>query len=302
MLFNYECNSENPGIYKIVNNLTNRIYVGQASRFDKRWGDYKRGLTSGKNHNSFFLRDFNKCKAQLGHDDFLEFHVLEVMVGSTKEERNRREEYWIAQYWDKQKMCYNFKRQANANPRSKTAKWQKQMSDVVKLKMRQVRKTALINNPESMSSTISGRAVWAQNNPKRLKEITSRAGKISASKRAVTITLINPEDKQVDITNIAEYAREHGLQPEYLTAVWNGKKDNYKGWLRVGAIRKEVQEQSAKRHASRSLTWDFVDPTGKIVQIWNLRKFCKENNLSQSNMHMVANGKRKQHNGWTKPI
>lgn len=34
--------------------------------------------------------DFNKTKELLGHDDFLEFHVLEVMEKSTKEERNKQ--------------------------------------------------------------------------------------------------------------------------------------------------------------------------------------------------------------------
>ncbi len=107
MKFHYNEHSLKPGIYKILNTHTNRIYIGQAKEFKERWKAHASSLRLGKHKNSFLRADFNKCKEALGHDDFLEFHVLEVLEGSTKEERNKREEWWIAQTlinWQ----CYNF--------------------------------------------------------------------------------------------------------------------------------------------------------------------------------------------------
>lgn len=107
MKFNYEEHSLKPGIYKILNTHTNRIYIGQAKEFKARWNGHKRSLIAQKHQNKFLLNDFVKCREQLGHDDFLEFHVLEVMEESTKEQRNQREEEWITKWFDNGKNCYN---------------------------------------------------------------------------------------------------------------------------------------------------------------------------------------------------
>lgn len=46
---------------------------------------------------------------------------------------------------------------------------------------------------------------------------------------------------------------------------------------------------------------DYVvtSPCGEVYHISNLNKFCREHGLVSTHMHGVANGKRKQHNGWT---
>lgn len=107
-----------PGIYKILNTHNNRIYIGQAKQFKSRWRDHSRSLLNGKHCNRFFRNDFAKCKEELGHDNFIEFYILEVMEGSSKEQRNHREEWWIAQYYDNQGQCYNFKQKTEAKERS----------------------------------------------------------------------------------------------------------------------------------------------------------------------------------------
>jgi hypothetical protein len=38
--------------------------------------------------------------------------------------------------------------------------------------------------------------------------------------------------------------------------------------------------------------------SGEVVEIFNLRKFCRERGLSRSSMTEVAQGKRSQHKGW----
>jgi len=103
----YNEHSIKSGIYKILNTHTDRIYIGQAKEFKNRWKGHQRSLLNNKHQNRFLQADFNKCREELGHDDFLEFHVLEVLEGSTKEERNKREEELIALWFDGGKQCYN---------------------------------------------------------------------------------------------------------------------------------------------------------------------------------------------------
>lgn len=106
--FNYNGLSQSSGIYVIFNNHNWRIYIGSTKRFDKRWKDgHVRSLLNNKHQNKFLQADFNKCKQELGHDDFLEFHVLKEMPRTVREERLIEEEKWIKIHFDHGKQCYN---------------------------------------------------------------------------------------------------------------------------------------------------------------------------------------------------
>jgi hypothetical protein len=52
-------------------------------------------------------------------------------------------------------------------------------------------------------------------------------------------------------------------------------------------------------HNARSKQWVITSPEGISTIITSLNKFCKENGLTNSTMHYVANGKYKHHKGWT---
>lgn len=44
----------------------------------------------------------------------------------------------------------------------------------------------------------------------------------------------------------------------------------------------------------------FKSPEGSKTKIFNLHRFCQQNDLTESNMHKVYNGLRNHHKGWTK--
>lgn len=50
--------------------------------------------------------------------------------------------------------------------------------------------------------------------------------------------------------------------------------------------------------AKRSKKWEFVDPEGNIIEIFNLEKFCREKNLNARNMSSVSKGKCFTHKGY----
>ena len=47
-------------------------------------------------------------------------------------------------------------------------------------------------------------------------------------------------------------------------------------------------------------TYLFIDPAGEVVTIFNLEKFCRENNLDRQNMGNVNNGRFPSARGWRK--
>lgn len=63
-------------------------------------------------------------------------------------------------------------------------------------------------------------------------------------------------------------------------------------------LSEKVKENLRKIH---SKTWIFLDPTGMLVTIINLHKFCEENKISVKGLTNVFKGKQKEHKGWTKP-
>jgi len=64
---------------------------------------------------------------------------------------------------------------------------------------------------------------------------------------------------------------------------------------------KEIQncpEINNKRINTLSKEWVITNPSGETFTIKNLEKFCKENNLTSSNMKKVSKGERMHHKGW----
>jgi len=50
----------------------------------------------------------------------------------------------------------------------------------------------------------------------------------------------------------------------------------------------------------KSKTWYFTDPDGNNIEIFNLKKFCKENSLDRCYMSKVSRGLLNQYRGWTR--
>lgn len=86
-------------------------------------------------------------------------------------------------------------------------------------------------------------------------------------------------------TNNAEANRKLAQDPE-----WRAKNAER---LRSPEWRERAALAASKDHI-------FVSPEGETVPIRNLAAFCRENGLSQGNMHGVAHGNRASHKGWTR--
>ena len=50
---------------------------------------------------------------------------------------------------------------------------------------------------------------------------------------------------------------------------------------------------------SSAKTYKMRSPDGRVVEIYNMGKFCRDHGLTRGNMHSVFSGVRKHHKGWT---
>lgn len=91
-------------IYKILNKINNKIYIGSAKNFHKRKLQHSRSLRSGSHYNVHLQRAFNKY----GEDNF-EFGVLEELTET--ENLIAREQFWINEL----NPYYNINKVANSS-------------------------------------------------------------------------------------------------------------------------------------------------------------------------------------------
>ena len=98
------------GVYKIVNKLNNKIYIGSSEDILRRWSRHKSLLLRNKHTNRHMQNDFNKLKSSLSEsenpiDTILEFSFLEFE--DDKKKRDDIEQKYLDQYFDNHKNCYN---------------------------------------------------------------------------------------------------------------------------------------------------------------------------------------------------
>lgn len=329
MKFNYQSHSLKSGIYKITNTHSDRIYIGQAKRLKERWASHSAGLRSNKHQNKFLQNDFNKCKEELGHDDFLVFEVIEVMEDSTKEQRNIREEWWISQHYDNQNSCYNIREKVEDKERSCNSKTpeetKKKLSEAMKKRwedpeyqnhisesmkrnwsdpnhkasVSQLIKDAKNTPEEKAKMSERSKANW-ENPEYREKFIT--AFKVSASteeykeKRKKSL-LKRKEDKET----WAEYQKKISEHSKQLHASGIMKKTE--------ETKQKMSESAKKRHAEnrnqtliqnqfKAKSHTVIDSDGNIITINNLKEFCLINQLDYNKFRSMAGGRRKEYKGY----
>jgi uncharacterized protein YkuJ len=61
---------------------------------------------------------------------------------------------------------------------------------------------------------------------------------------------------------------------------------------------REKFEKEGRTIAEKS--WILTKETGEVIEVTNLAKYCRENNLSKSHLCNVAKGDRKSHKGYVK--
>ena len=156
------------GVYKIVNVINNKCYIGSACNIHNRWARHKKDLNSRIHHSILLQRAWNKH----GCDRF-EFHLIET-VG--KQDLINKEQY----YFDLLKPAYNLCKIAGSRLGCTGAK----LSKETRKKMSEARKgfqTALGKHwklsdetKKRMSQSAKGKSKSKKHKKKISKTLTGR--------------------------------------------------------------------------------------------------------------------------------
>lgn len=117
----------NNGIYKIVNSVNNKFYIGSASStggFRKRWNEHKSALRNNRHPNKYLQQSWNKY----GEEAFV-FEIIEIVTNDTILEREQH-------YIDTLEPHYNLcKIAGNTKGRKLSDKQKKLLSELAKLRV-----------------------------------------------------------------------------------------------------------------------------------------------------------------------
>lgn len=295
-------NVDNPlqsGIYKIVNMVSNKIYVGSAWNLYNRYRTHKSTLIKGIHHNHHLQKSFNKH----GISAF-EFSVIEYC---NKSELAVREEHYIKINYGPN--CYNI----NINPRCED------------INRRHIICINLVS-PDNINYSFTGtmrdisRQMYSKFNFKSENYVYQGINRLlnGKSKHFIGWRLTDNEEfdwtapikrnyntKQWDvklvspngevfgpICNLEQFCREHDIKySSDLINLINGKTRYINGWYIEGNL----------PVTKNSRVYDVIIEDGDGIQygpITNLTEFSRKHSVSQSALRQFIVGNRAKYKNW----
>ena len=253
------------GIYKIICLSTGKFYVGSSIDVRKRWRQHLNKLRSNKHVNKKLQNAWNKYTEQ----NFL-FEIVELILPPFLLER---EQYWI----DKLRPVFNIAKSAKAPNLGIKASEEARAKLSARL-MGNTYTRGKKRSPESIEKTRS-----ANLGKKRSAEYCARSSAIRLGKKHSPETI---EKIRLKKRNMSDETRAK------LSASRKGKPSPRLGKTHTPEARAKMG--NAKRH---SLI--VTSPEGITQMIFGIRPFCEANGLSTHCIIEVAQGKYRQHHGWT---
>lgn len=165
-------------IYKIINKINGKIYIGSTNDIRKRWNNHRCNLRNNRHENSYLQQAWNKY----GEDAF-EFTIVEEVNNDNRIEREIH--YLNETKCYERNIGYNFDKNPTDKSGDKNPFYGKTHSDEMKQKMREI----ALNRPQQQKDKLlqsikkgedHDRAIltWEQ-----VREIRSKYNKINYSYR-----------------------------------------------------------------------------------------------------------------------
>lgn len=261
-------------IYRITCIANEKIYIGSAVDFRVRWINHLSELRNGIHHSISLQRAWDKY----GEDTFI-FEILEYIL--IPELLIPREQYYLDTFHPFGHRGYNISRTAGsrlglkATPQTKEKQRQKKLNK--KLSPEHVENIRKARLGQKASPESCARMSEAQRNrpPRKHKGHTPEAcKKISETRLALGIKLTPEHIEKTRAANIGN--------------------QNARGY-------KHTDEERAKMKANntRRVTLIVTDTNGKEYIVNGVTEFAQEHGLHHSHLLEVAQGKARQHKGWT---
>jgi len=314
------------GIYKIINKINGKYYVGSTNDFKWREYQHKWALNQNKHTNPHLQNSWNKY----GKDNF-SFIIIESNI--PKNELLMVEQKYLDISKNEQNKCYN--KNFLADRIEMTEEIIKKSSSTRKLKHRKVSPEQIQKQKQKMleywteerkkehqekmklwfyskskelqDEMRSGNKWWLnkeykekhlKNTRKSLttERIEKQRNSINRyyeknnSKKSIIKEIISPENNIVKINGLNNFCKKYHLDRNGIINVIDGNKKHHKGW-----------HIDSEFIFIPDLFKKLISPTGDIYEFSSILKFCREHKLNCGGIKNVLNGKYKHHKLWRLP-
>lgn len=302
------------GIYQIQCIASGKVYVGSSINIGKRLIAHRVCLRQGKHHAQGLQNAWNKY----GKSGFT-VSLVEA-VPPVKAKLVEREQFWIDKL-EAYTVGYNASPKAGSRLGSKASlETREKQSNLHRGKTKRGKKAATIDNIDAIEYEFvspdgilyRGRNVSAfareHGLPKsallnlmhKRNDLLSykgwrlpnpRENKLEKAQRYYIF--ISPDGVVHQGRNVKKFAEEHGLRPNCMRALLDGRRISYRGWKTLEKFGQEPKHPNIKPYA-------FISPTGQIYAGVNVYEFAKKHKLDGAALHRVLKGEALQHKGWRK--
>lgn len=279
MKYYYGSDLHIPCIYKIFNTHTKRVYIGQTITLKKRWvSGHSLRLKNNNHFNIILQNDFNKCYKALGHTDFLEFHIIELLPESTQETRNLKEWQWINEYKKTHKL-YNIILECDGR---------KEMPQELKNKISETKKKYYKSEEgkkfiEKLANNRRGKSYEEYYG----KEFASEIKKSISDNKLISMNL--PEVKE----NLSKILTGKSFQKRF----GESKAEEILEKMSAARKGKYIGKENSRFRVIENIK--LLSPDGIIyTKIEGIKEFAEEHNLSKHHLCELLAGKRRSHHGW----
>jgi len=124
---------------------------------------------------------------------------------------------------------------------------------------------------------------------------------VKKTKATVHWVITSPTGETYETHNLSKFCRDNKLCNNAMHGVSKGITQHHKGWTCTGTRPPAKNGKKCKKPVARDankMPWEVTNPEGEVMQIENLRHFCKENDLNYSSMRDVSYGRQQTHRGW----
>jgi len=115
---------------------------------------------------------------------------------------------------------------------------------------------------------------------------------------AKDFVIVTPTNDVLYINNLKKFCKNHYLKYNMMRRVVDGYRNHHKGYKVSSIITDEEIEKMKNIKILRNTTgYYLISPDGKKYKCYNLKEFCKEHNLSRTNI-CKAYRNNKKYKGW----
>lgn len=299
-------NKNKSGIYIITNTQSQKIYIGSAVNFFKRFKVHLCTLKKGSHDNNHLQKSFLKY----GEDAF-EFSDLELV--EDLDSIVKREQFYLDIYFGEN--CYNIQKEAISSFQFINNKKKKDyvlvdpfetvveykncfVSDVV-MKINKVYEIKVSSH--GLHSILKEKTIshkgWRLVKNKNYDYQNWRKYKKNYSGKEYDVKLLSPTGQVFGpIKNIAKFSKEYNIgDASLLHNLIAGRTRYVNGWSLFNGSYKHPLEKSAKIYDVKVLS-----PSGETFgPIENLTKFCREHLVNITGMQNLVNKKLVSYKNWT---